>query len=113
MTAPAPTLLPDPLKAHIRRLVGTTLAGNLGSALLTFVYFRFLDPLALGDAGPPGAAEVGYFVARLSLLFLSGHILPGRWSGPVINVPGALPTAQVKGLLQRLRWLPWADARRL
>ena len=60
MTAPAPTLLPDPLKAHTRRLVGTTLAGNLGSALLTFVYFRFLDPLALGGAGqgPTAAVEV-------------------------------------------------------
>ena len=46
--------------AHTRRLVGTTLAGNLGSALLTFVHFRFLDPLALGGAGqgPTAAVEV-------------------------------------------------------
>ena len=48
------------MAAHTRRLVGTTLAGNLGSALLTFVYFRFLDPLALGCAGqgPTAAVEV-------------------------------------------------------
>ena len=42
------------------RFIFAMLAGNLGGALLTFFYFRFLDPLALGGAGqgPTAAVEV-------------------------------------------------------
>ena len=45
-----------------RRLVTTMVPGNFGGALLTFAYFRFLDPTALEGSAPLGATEAAYFL---------------------------------------------------
>lgn len=87
----SPDAAPPTFSANTRRLVGTMLAGNLGGALLTFVYFRFLDPAALTDTGGVGAIELAYFVAAFTLLFVCGRILAARWSGGVLRARGALP----------------------
>ena len=40
-------------------LFGTLLAGNLGGALVTFAYFRFLDPSAMADVAKKKSAQRG------------------------------------------------------
>ena len=87
---------PPHLAANTRRLVATMLVGNLGGAVLTFIYFRFLDPAVLADTTGPGAAELGYFVAAFTLLFATGRIVAARWIGPVMRGRSALPADAVE-----------------
>jgi adenylate cyclase len=79
-------------------MVLTTLAANLGGALLTFVYFRYLDPSALDGTAPVGAPELAYFVIAFALLFGIGRAIATRWSRPVVGAQGALPS---DGVLRR------------
>jgi adenylate cyclase len=83
------------------RLFAILLLGNLGGALLTFGYFRFLDPAALAGAGPLGYYEALYFVLAFSLLSLIGRIVAARWAGPVIRLRGALPKGPSGAELRR------------
>ena len=83
------------------RFIFAMLAGNLGGALLTFFYFRFLDPLALAGVAPLGSSEVVFFVVAFSLLFGIGRAVTSRWMRPVLTASRALadhPEAAV------LRW---------
>ncbi len=75
-----------------RRMAVTTLLGNLGGALSTFVYFRYIDPSALERIAPAGIGEVAYFVVAFTLLFALGGVFVRRWSGPVLRASGALAT---------------------
>ncbi len=83
-----------------RKLILAMLLGNLGGALLTFVYFRFLDTAALEGVAPPGAIEVGYFVVAFGLLFVLGRAAAGRWVRPITAAQGALASG---GAGERLR----------
>ena len=84
-----------------KRLFATLLLGNLGGALLTFGYFRFMDPTALDNAAPLGVSESLYFVAAFSVLFVVGRVVAVRWASPVIRLTGALPTGPQAAELRR------------
>jgi len=83
------------------RLFVTMLFGNLGGALLTFVYFRFLDPLALDGGGALGLNEIAFFVLGFSLLFVIGRTLAARWTSPIIRTIGPLPDHPAAAELRR------------
>ena len=48
--------------------------------MLTFVYFRYLDPARGGAGEPPGAFEIAYSVAAFALLAGAGYVLGRRWT---------------------------------
>ncbi len=82
------------------RLQRITILGNLAGALLTFVYFRLLDPAAHeGRAVEPG--ELLYFVVAFALLIAAGHALASRWTKPVSSATGAPPPGPEGDQLRR------------
>ena len=83
-----------------RGLFGTLLLGNLGGALVTFAYFRFLDPSAMADVAPLGLSEALFFLLGFSALFLVGRAVSARWAGPLVRHVGALPDGP--------GWAAWA-----
>ncbi|MFO1254055.1 MAG: hypothetical protein U1E77_23570, partial [Inhella sp.] len=107
-SAPAPASPEEPpLGPHDPRLFLTLLLGNLGGALVTFAYFRFLDPSAMDSAARLGWSETLYFVAGFSALFLFGRRIAARWAGPVVRHVGALPaTPQAAPLRRRAVLVP-------
>jgi class 3 adenylate cyclase len=107
-SAPAPVPPKEPpLGPHDPRLFLTLLLGNLGGALVTFAYFRFLDPSAMDSAARLGWSETLYFVAGFSALFLFGRRIAARWAGPVVRHVGALPaTPQAAPLRRRAVLVP-------
>lgn len=84
-----------------RRLFLIMLLGNLGGALVTFGYFRFLDPSALEGVAPLGWREGLYFLLAFSALFLVGRMVAARWAGPVVRHVGALPDGPQAASLRR------------
>jgi adenylate cyclase len=89
------------------RYLATALAGNLGGALLTFGYFRFLDPAALNDSAPLRNTELGYFLGAFALLFLLGRVAARRWTRPVMLLEGPLANdAASSGLRRRALLVP-------
>ncbi len=89
------------------RYLVTALAGNLGGALLTFAYFRFLDPAAMKDLAPMHGAALGYFLGIFALLFLMGRFAARRWTMPVMRLEGPLPNdAASSGLRRRALLVP-------
>ena len=83
------------------QLTRITLLGNLAGAVLTFVYFRFLDPSAHAGARPVGQGELLYFVVAFSLLAAAGHALASRWTGPVSGAAVAPPSGPEGDELRR------------
>ncbi len=73
------------------RMLGLSVLGNLGGAIFTFLYFRFVDPSALASAAPVGAGELLYFVLAFALLFVIGRRLSARWAAPLTKVGGTPP----------------------
>ncbi len=95
------------MMSFTRKYIATVLAGNLGGALMTFVYFRFLDPAALADGAPLGAAELGYFLGGFALLSLAGRTMITRWLRPVMRAQGPLgKDAASAGLRRRALMVP-------
>ena len=47
--------------------------GNLGGALLTFLYFHDVDPAAVRGGAAVTGAEIVYFVLAFGLLFAIGR----------------------------------------
>ena len=84
-----------------RRMFFTMFMGNLGGALLTFVYFRFLDPAAHEGVNPLQLAEIFYFLGAFSLMLLTGRVVSRRWSRSVIRASGPLPDDAESVLLRR------------
>jgi adenylate cyclase len=100
---PAPGAPPDP-GSPVRtdwRLFITLLAGNLGGAVVTFAYFRFLDPSALQGVQPLGLSEGLYFLLAFSALFLFGRAVATRWAGPLVRHVGPLPDGPEAATLRR------------
>ena len=73
------------------RLTRLTILGNLAGALLTFVYFNFLDPTATEHSPSAGPGVWIFFVVSFSLLAIVGRMMGAMWARPVIEVAGALP----------------------
>ena len=57
---------------------------NLGGALLTFLYFHDVDPVATHGASV-GVGEVAFFVLGFSALFGAGRLVTVRWMRPVMS----------------------------
>jgi adenylate cyclase len=53
---------------------------NLLGAVLTFVYFRYVDPSTEGIGAPPGWSEIGYSVVAFAALAGLGYWLGRRWT---------------------------------
>ncbi len=84
-----------------RRMFLTMLLGNLGGAVLTFVYFRFLDPAAHEGVSPLRLSEVFYFLGFFSLLMLTARAVSRRWLRLVIRSSGPLPADDDNAVLRR------------
>jgi len=80
------------------------LGGNLGGALVTVAYFRFLHPAILKHSSLFSLLELGYFVAAFLALVLTGRAVARRWSRRLRDARGALP-AGAKGQSLRRRAL--------
>lgn len=79
------------------RLTRMTLLGNLSGALMTFVYFNFLDPSAQEGAPRVGTETWAFFAVSFALLVLVGRRLGKAWLRPVVGVEGALPAGGPEG----------------
>ncbi|HET6366045.1 MAG TPA: adenylate/guanylate cyclase domain-containing protein, partial [Pseudomonadales bacterium] len=51
--------------------------------MLTFVYFRYLDPAPGGIGEPPGGFEIGFSVAAFALLAVAGYLFGRRWTSRI------------------------------
>jgi adenylate cyclase len=83
------------------RMFLTMLLGNLGGALLTFIYFRYLDTSAHEGRAPLTGAEITYFVASFSLLLVAGRISAWRWSRSLAKVKVALVDTPANASMRR------------
>ena len=72
---------------------GLAVLANLGGAVLTFVYFRDVDPTAVrrGVATTPTAFDYVYFVLAFGLLYAVGRRVSRRWLAPLTQAGSELP----------------------
>src|SRR5436190_16858294 len=82
-----------------QRLVRLVVLGNLCGAVLTFLYFREIDPIA--GAGRLGAAELAFFVVGFSLLAVAGRVTSALWMRPVAHGGVEPPTAAQQAVARR------------
>jgi class 3 adenylate cyclase len=66
-----------------RRMASVIMPINIGGAVLTFVYFQWVDRQALERGRVPSVPELIFFVIALALLVVTGYRLNVRWSSPV------------------------------
>ncbi len=83
------------------RLTWMTVLGNLAGALLTFVYFNFLDPFAYRGGPTAGNGLWLFFGVSFALLFAVMRVIGSRWSRPVIALTGAPHAGPAGDLLRR------------
>ena len=73
------------------RLLWLTLPCNLVGAVLTFLYFRFVDPSAHQSIRPLAPAELVFFVVSFGVLAAIVYFVGSRWLWPVTRIQGAPP----------------------
>ena len=61
-----------------RRFPATTIAGSFLGAVLTFFYFRFVDPEVAAAAGRVGLWEIAFSVAAFAALAALGYSFASR-----------------------------------
>lgn len=83
------------------RVTANVILGNLAGAVLTFLYFRLLDPSAYEDAGRLGPSELLFFVFGFALIVAVGHLSSGRWARPVLRFSGTPPSGSDGDELRR------------
>jgi adenylate cyclase len=84
-----------------------TTLGNLSGALLTFVYFNFLDPTAQEGAPRAGPGVWVFFAVSFAFLVFVGRRVGTGWLRPVVGTEGALPAGPAgEGLRRRALLLP-------
>ncbi len=86
-------------------LAGVLIIGNLGGALLTFAYFRFVDPTINEGISTLGTAEIAYFVLGFGVLFVIVRALIARWMQPVTRRAASNPVPAELDPLARRRAL--------
>jgi adenylate cyclase len=64
-----------------------SIPASLLGALVTFAYFRFIDPGAVTLGRRPGVGEILYFVVFFGALIATGYRLGMRWSRPLMAGP--------------------------
>ena len=82
---------------------------NLLGALLTWAYFRFIDPAALTLARRPGPGELLYFIVFFGAVVVVGYRLGTRWSRPLAAGPPS-PGPEGDDVRRRAVQLPWVIA---
>jgi adenylate cyclase len=94
-----------------RRLVAISVLGNLLGAVLTFLYFQFVDYGAGGLGKGVTPEEVAYFVVAFAALVAAGRWQAWKWARPLFQ-PHRLPPAEHDALLVRRRalLLPYMSA---
>jgi adenylate cyclase len=92
-----------------RDIVRISAPANLLGALVTYGYFRFVDPAALAQAPRLGPGEILYFVVCFGGLVLVGYWLGQRWSRP-LAAGTAPPGPAGDGIRRRAVQLPWVIA---
>src|SRR5262252_10898710 len=65
----------------------TTIAGNLLGAILTFFYFRVVDPEVTAASGAVSARDVALSVAAYVALVAIAYPLGKRWLSPLLTPP--------------------------
>src|SRR4029450_13562215 len=85
-----------------RPLRVTTTAGNLLGAILTFFYFRVVDPESAATAGGVSLIDIAISVAAFVALVTIAYPLGRRWSSPLIGFTGDTG-ASPRGPRRRLR----------
>jgi class 3 adenylate cyclase len=73
----------DTARARRLRFIGRTQARNVLGAVLAFVYFRLIDPLA--SERPVGWADVVFFVCAVALLGVIGITIGARVTRPLLE----------------------------
>src|SRR5262245_52441754 len=91
------------------RLLLLSLPANVTGALVTFAYFRFVDPPALHTGRHPGVGELAFFVVALAALVIAGYRLGEVWMRPLASdLPPSAPVAAP--IRRRALQVPWAIA---
>jgi class 3 adenylate cyclase len=67
-----------------RRLLRINGIGNLLGAVLTFVYFRFVDMADARESGMVTPFEIVYFIAGFAVIAAVGYVYGIRWARPII-----------------------------
>ena len=73
----------DVPRARRLRFIARTQALNMVGAVLSFLYFRVLDPLA--SERPVGWADIAFFVCAVSLLGVIGVMIGTRLAWPLLH----------------------------
>jgi adenylate cyclase len=89
------------------RLTALTVLGNLGGAVLTFLYFSEVDQTAV-DTGPTRAGVFyGYSLLAFALLSVAVRWLARRWMAPLMQALPVLPAGPSgERARRRALWLP-------
>jgi adenylate cyclase len=74
------------------RLQCLLVLGNLGGAVLTFLYFHYVDPVAVSGGVPTTGVEIAYFVIAFGLLSFAARRIAKRWLAPLTQAGLELPT---------------------
>src|SRR5712692_7563626 len=92
-----------------RRVPWILIVGNLVGALLTFVYFRVIDPSSSDPAQRVGPWELGFFAAGMTVLLGLGNVWVRSWVAPLVKAqssPKELPEAEARLVRRRALLLP-------
>ncbi|MEO7150364.1 MAG: hypothetical protein ABIX46_01440, partial [Burkholderiaceae bacterium] len=76
------------------RLLSLAVLGNLGGAVLSFIYFHEVDPSVSRGVSAIGGAELVFFVLGFALLSTAFRMASARWMRPLNDMayapqPGA------------------------
>jgi len=80
-------------------MVMLVLLGNFGGAVLTFIYFHEVDPVAGGI--DIGAAELAFFAFGFSLLSVVAQLASSRWMRPINQARIESPARADAGVARR------------
>ncbi len=80
-----------PSQSFSCRMVGLSVFGNLGGALLTFLYFHHVDPMAVEGGAAVQRGEIAYFALAFAVLSFLGRHLSARWMAPLREAGEVLP----------------------
>jgi adenylate cyclase len=94
--------------SHQFRVLRISLPANLLGAVVTFGYFRYVDPSAF-TTRRPGLGEILYFIAFFGALLALGYWLGDRWSRP-LKAGSPPPGPAGDDVRRRAIHLPWVIA---
>lgn len=85
--------MPLPAMTPGARMRSLAVLGNLGGAVLTFLYFRQVDPTAVSATAAPTTSAIAYlyFVLAFGLLYVVGRWVTARWLAPLTQAGPVIP----------------------